>query len=170
MRLRERAEALRQEELRRLAPTLSETERAAVDRATRSIMRALLHGPTVALRRGDRGEVGDMLARAFARTRLRDGLDGLAARVRTLRVGTRKSALAMRQTEMVVAALRRARPEGRFEVVQISTEGDERRDASLRRSAGRASSSSGSSGRCWPGRWTWPSTPSRTCRPDWSRG
>jgi glutamyl-tRNA reductase len=78
--LRERAEAMRQEELRRLAPGLSERERAAVDRVTRSIMRALLHGPTVALRRGDRAEVGDLLAQAFARTRLRDGLDGFAPR------------------------------------------------------------------------------------------
>ncbi|HEY3109004.1 MAG TPA: glutamyl-tRNA reductase [Chloroflexota bacterium] len=78
VRLRGRAEAMRQEELRRLAPALSERERSAVDRATRTIMRALLHGPTVALRRGDSAEVGDLLAQAFARTRLRDGLDDLA--------------------------------------------------------------------------------------------
>ncbi|HEY3109003.1 MAG TPA: hydroxymethylbilane synthase [Chloroflexota bacterium] len=56
--------------------------------------------------------------------------------MRILRVGTRKSALATRQSEMVVAALRRARPEARFELVQISTEGDERRDASLREIGG----------------------------------
>jgi hydroxymethylbilane synthase len=56
--------------------------------------------------------------------------------VRTFRVGTRKSALAMRQTEMVVAALRRARSAARFEVVQISTEGDERRDVSLQEIGG----------------------------------
>jgi hydroxymethylbilane synthase len=56
--------------------------------------------------------------------------------VRTFRVGTRKSALAMRQTEMVVAALRLARPEARFELVQISTEGDERLDASLQQIGG----------------------------------
>ena len=80
VRLREQAEAIRQDELRRLAAGLSERERAVVDRATRSIMRALLHGPTVALRRGDRGEVGDLLAQAFARTRLRDGLDGFVPR------------------------------------------------------------------------------------------
>jgi glutamyl-tRNA reductase len=80
VRLRERAEAMRQEELRRLAPALSERERIAIDRATRTIMRALLHGPTVALRRGDRGEVGDLLTQAFARTRLRDGLDDRAPR------------------------------------------------------------------------------------------
>jgi hydroxymethylbilane synthase len=42
----------------------------------------------------------------------------------------------MRQTEMVVAALARARPRARFELVQISTEGDERRDASLREIGG----------------------------------
>ncbi len=70
--LRERAEALRQEELRRVGARLTERERAAVDLATRAVLRSLLHGPTVALRRGDPG-AGDLLAVAFARTRERDG-------------------------------------------------------------------------------------------------
>jgi O-antigen/teichoic acid export membrane protein len=69
-----------QAELRRVAGGLSERERQAVDRATRTVLRSLLHGPTVALRRGDRTEAGDLLAQAFARTRLRDGLDDLAPR------------------------------------------------------------------------------------------
>lgn len=47
-------------------------------------------------------------------------------------MGTRRSALATRQTELVLAALRARRPEARFEVVLISTEGDERPDVSLR--------------------------------------
>jgi glutamyl-tRNA reductase len=73
VRLREQAEALRQEELRRVSGRLSERERAAVDQATRAVLRSLLHGPTVALRRGDNGEAGELLASAFARTRQRDG-------------------------------------------------------------------------------------------------
>lgn len=71
VRLRDRAEALRQEELRRVAGRLSERERAVVDQATRAVLRSLLHGPTVALRRGE-SAAGDVLAEAFARTRLRD--------------------------------------------------------------------------------------------------
>jgi glutamyl-tRNA reductase len=74
-RLRERAEELRQEEVRRVAGRLSDAERAAVDQATRAVVRSLLHGPTVALRRGGESQVGELLASAFARTRLRDGLD-----------------------------------------------------------------------------------------------
>jgi hydroxymethylbilane synthase len=43
------------------------------------------------------------------------------------RVGTRRSALARIQTEMVVASLRRRTPDTRFEVVPIETSGDRER-------------------------------------------
>lgn len=42
----------------------------------------------------------------------------------TIRVGTRGSRLALAQTELALAALRRANPGSRFEVVTISTRGD----------------------------------------------
>ncbi len=42
----------------------------------------------------------------------------------TVRVGTRGSRLAVAQTELALAALRKAHPEKRFEVVTISTKGD----------------------------------------------
>lgn len=50
---------------------------------------------------------------------------------RTLRVGTRRSTLALAQTNLVVEAMRRAHPEVSVEVVHITTEGDERRDVPL---------------------------------------
>ena len=50
---------------------------------------------------------------------------------RIYRVGTRKSALARAQTELVLEMLRRARPGVELEVVTISTEGDERRDVPI---------------------------------------
>jgi len=50
---------------------------------------------------------------------------------RVLRVGTRRSALALAQTELVVAALRARRPGAKLEIVHVSTEGDERRDVPL---------------------------------------
>jgi hydroxymethylbilane synthase len=55
---------------------------------------------------------------------------------RTLCVGTRRSALALAQTELVLAMLRAAAPEATFEAVPLSTEGDERRDVSLRELGG----------------------------------
>jgi len=57
---------------------LSERERAAVDRATRAVLRTLLHGPTVALRKGENPDVAALLAAAFTRTRLQDGLEQAA--------------------------------------------------------------------------------------------
>lgn len=42
----------------------------------------------------------------------------------TIRVGTRGSRLALAQTELALAALRKANPGARFEVVTISTKGD----------------------------------------------
>jgi hydroxymethylbilane synthase len=50
---------------------------------------------------------------------------------RSLKVGTRRSALALTQTELVIDAMRASHPDVAFEVVHISTEGDERRDVSL---------------------------------------
>jgi glutamyl-tRNA reductase len=52
-RVRAAAERRRQTELALATRGLSGRERAAVDRATRAVLNALLHGPTVALRRGD---------------------------------------------------------------------------------------------------------------------
>ncbi len=73
VRLRAQAEALRQEEVARVTSRLSERERQAVDLATRSVLRSLLHGPTIALRTGENAAFGNLLADAFARTRQRDG-------------------------------------------------------------------------------------------------
>ncbi len=50
---------------------------------------------------------------------------------RRLRAGTRGSALALRQTELVIAALRDAEPGVDIEQVTVHTEGDRRRDLSL---------------------------------------
>ena len=44
--------------------------------------------------------------------------------MKTLRVGTRGSRLAIAQTEIALAALRKAHPQIRFEVTRISTKGD----------------------------------------------
>ena len=50
---------------------------------------------------------------------------------RTVRVGTRGSALAIEQTEEVVSTLRKAWPEAEFEIVRITPEGDRRKSAPL---------------------------------------
>ena len=50
---------------------------------------------------------------------------------RVVRVGTRTSALAMRQTGVVVALLRRTWPDFRFEIVPLRPEGDRRKAAPL---------------------------------------
>ncbi len=54
----------------------------------------------------------------------------LAVVTESVRVGTRKSALALRQTELVVSALRREASETRFLVVPITTQGDRSRSPS----------------------------------------
>lgn len=56
---------------------------------------------------------------------------------RTLTVASRRSPLALRQTEMVVAHLSRALPECRFEVKKIVTTGDRQRDWSLEKEGGK---------------------------------
>jgi len=48
--LRDSAEAIRQAELARLAGSLSEVERAAVDRATRAVVNKILHAPMATIR------------------------------------------------------------------------------------------------------------------------
>ena len=48
-----------------------------------------------------------------------------------IRVGSRASALAMRQAEMAVAALKRAHPDVTFEIVQFTTKGDRDLEHSL---------------------------------------
>jgi hydroxymethylbilane synthase len=53
-----------------------------------------------------------------------------------LRIGTRRSALALRQTDMVMAMLLALQPDLICEVVHIATEGDERRDVPLAAIAG----------------------------------
>ncbi|HEY7507842.1 MAG TPA: hydroxymethylbilane synthase, partial [Nitrososphaera sp.] len=44
--------------------------------------------------------------------------------MKTIRVGTRGSRLAVAQTELALSALRKAHPGARFEIVTISTKGD----------------------------------------------
>ena len=44
--------------------------------------------------------------------------------MKTLRVGTRSSALALKQTELVIEALKRVDPSVNVEVVGITTKGD----------------------------------------------
>lgn len=55
---------------------------------------------------------------------------------RTLRIGTRGSALARVQTELVLAALRRAVPDLSIEVVTIATRGDIDRESPVREGSG----------------------------------
>ena len=45
-------------------------------------------------------------------------------RMKTIRVGTRGSRLAIAQTEIALVALRKVHPQIRFEVIPISTKGD----------------------------------------------
>lgn len=54
----------------------------------------------------------------------------------TLRVGTRGSALARRQTALVIEALQAVAPDTAYEIVIISTEGDRRLDVSLEQVGG----------------------------------
>ena len=44
--------------------------------------------------------------------------------MKTVRVGTRGSRLAIAQTEIALAALRKVHPQIRFEIIAISTKGD----------------------------------------------
>ena len=50
---------------------------------------------------------------------------------KTIRIGTRKSLLALVQTEIVKDALLRAFPETEIEIVKIDTKGDQLLDRSL---------------------------------------
>ncbi|HEV8636959.1 MAG TPA: glutamyl-tRNA reductase [Chloroflexota bacterium] len=70
-RLRAAAERRRLAELDRATRGLSAGERAAVDQATRAVLNALLHGPTVALRDGapEEAALADRLADALVRAR-----------------------------------------------------------------------------------------------------
>lgn len=54
-----------------------------------------------------------------------------------IKIGTRKSRLALAQTELVCAELKKAFPEAEIEVVHISTRGDRITDR-LKKSAGAA--------------------------------
>jgi glutamyl-tRNA reductase len=65
-RLRAAAERRRRAELARATRGLSQEEHAAVDRATRAVLNALLHAPTVALREGD-GALASPIADALLR-------------------------------------------------------------------------------------------------------
>jgi Glutamyl-tRNAGlu reductase, dimerisation domain len=67
-RVRAAAERRRQTELAVATRGLSARERAAVDRATRAVLNALLHGPTVALRRGEEA-LGKPIIEALERDR-----------------------------------------------------------------------------------------------------
>jgi glutamyl-tRNA reductase len=67
--LRAAAERRRQAEVTLASRALSEPERAAVDRATRAVLNALLHGPTVALRQGGEDTLGKALSRRARRER-----------------------------------------------------------------------------------------------------
>lgn len=54
-----------------------------------------------------------------------------------IKIGSRKSPLAMRQTEMVVEKLKKAFPDEEFEIVGISTKGDKQLDKSLKSFGGK---------------------------------
>ncbi len=56
---------------------------------------------------------------------------------RIIRVATRKSPLAMRQTEMAIAELKELRPEWSFEILPMSTTGDDRLAWSLETTGGK---------------------------------
>ena len=56
---------------------------------------------------------------------------------RTIRVATRKSPLAIRQTEMAISELKELRPDWEFEVIRMSTTGDDRLAWSLETTGGK---------------------------------
>jgi hydroxymethylbilane synthase len=56
---------------------------------------------------------------------------------RTIRVATRKSPLAIRQTEMAISELQELRPDWDFEVIRMSTTGDDRLAWSLETTGGK---------------------------------
>ena len=56
---------------------------------------------------------------------------------RKIRVATRKSPLAIRQTEMAISELQELRPDWEFEVIRMSTTGDDRLAWSLETTGGK---------------------------------
>jgi hypothetical protein len=86
------------------------------------------------------------------------------ARMTTLRIATRKSPLALWQSEHVAARLRRLHPGLEVLLVPMSTRGDEVLDRSLAAIGGKACSSRSWSWRCCATRPIAPCTRSRTCR------
>lgn len=56
--------------------------------------------------------------------------------MRTLRVGSRKSALAMKQTQLVVEAIKKKHPEWSFEIIGFSTKGDRMQQTPLSKIGG----------------------------------
>lgn len=61
----------------------------------------------------------------------------MARRNRTLKIGTRGSALALRQTEIVISLLQQANPDQQFKVVPIKTKGDRLKTTAELRTAGK---------------------------------
>lgn len=57
---------------------------------------------------------------------------------KVLRIGTRGSALARKQTDMVIASLRNVYPEYEYEVVVLTTKGDRKRDVPIASFGGKA--------------------------------
>ncbi|TAK22576.1 MAG: hydroxymethylbilane synthase [Chloroflexota bacterium] len=116
------AETRRAAIARRASRNLSPEGRAAVDRATRQVAASLLHLPSVALRGGSGHDLGTGPM--------------LNPRERAIRIGTRRSALARAQTDIVVELIRRARPGLTVTIVPLSSVGDRQSEAPIREIGG----------------------------------
>lgn len=82
-------------------------------------------------------------------------------------IGSRKSRLALIQTELIADQLRETFPEVRIQVRKIETTGDRRQDLSLDQMEEKAYSSRNWTGRCCRERSIWQCTALKICR--WKR-
>ena len=84
--------------------------------------------------------------------------------MKVIKVGTRKSKLAMTQTQQLVDQLKELHPERDFVLVPYTTKGDRLTHVSLQEIGGKGSLSRKLSEPSWLVRLIWRSTVSRTCR------
>ena len=75
-----------------------------------------------------------------------------------IRIGSRESALAVKQAEIIKELIEREAPEIRAEIITMKTTGDKILDKSLEKIGGKGCSSKNLTGRSWKGRSTLPYT------------
>ncbi|RMF92239.1 MAG: glutamyl-tRNA reductase, partial [Nitrospinota bacterium] len=127
--LQQKAESIRQQELSQLLdhlPTLSEQEREAIEAFSIAMVDKLLSTPIMNLRKGVKAPEGNKLLQA-----VRQLFDLNERWHRPIRIGSRGSSLALRQTEWVQRQLASLFPHITFEKLIIKTSGDVIRDVPL---------------------------------------